>query len=59
MITVNSQLCDLCGICIGVCSADAVIFEKHEININSDKCIECFACVDVCPVDALSEEKFM
>ena len=58
MITINNQLCERCGTCIGVCPVDAVILTRYEITINSGKCIECFSCVDVCPVDALSKETF-
>ncbi|MFC1561050.1 ATP-binding protein [Candidatus Latescibacterota bacterium] len=56
MISINKQLCDLCGTCVGVCAVDALIIGGNELIVNSDKCTNCSACVYICPVEAVSEE---
>jgi len=56
MISINKQLCDLCGTCVGVCPVDALIIGRNELSVSSDICINCSLCVYVCPVDALSDE---
>ena len=57
MININKQSCDLCGTCVGVCAADALMIRGNELTVNSDKCINCFLCVYVCPIEALSEDR--
>ena len=59
--TVNNRLCCGCGICEGVCPADAISMEAKEGNyrpvINADKCNNasgCHRCYDVCPGLGLS-----
>ena len=56
MIRINTQLCELCGTCVGVCTVDALTIGGNELLVNSDKCTNCFACIYVCPVEAVSEE---
>jgi ferredoxin len=56
MITIDPVLCDLCGTCVGVCPADAVIIKGTDISIDPGRCVECLACVRVCPVGAPGEE---
>ncbi len=54
MIRIDGALCELCGICVGVCPADAVIIEGTVIRVDAERCIECLACVLICPVGASS-----
>ncbi len=56
MIVIERKLCEVCGTCVGVCSADAIIIEGADISIDTERCIECQACVQVCPVGAAEEE---
>ena len=56
MISIKTQLCELCGTCVGVCPVDALIVGNNELTVKSDICIDCSVCVYVCPIDALSEE---
>ena len=55
MIRINTFLCELCGTCVGVCSADAIVIEMNTIRIDENRCIFCKSCVKVCPVGAVEE----
>ncbi|MHB9029542.1 MAG: 4Fe-4S binding protein [Candidatus Latescibacterota bacterium] len=57
MIRIDSALCELCGTCVGVCPADAIVMEMNSIRIEQDRCISCGACVQVCPVGAVGKEQ--
>ena len=52
MIRIDAARCELCGTCVGVCAADAVIIEGTGISIDDGRCVECLACVRICPVGA-------
>ena len=54
-ITINEDLCQLCGKCAEICPFQ--IFETNEEKINVVKpegCIQCGHCVSVCPEHAIS-----
>jgi NAD-dependent dihydropyrimidine dehydrogenase PreA subunit len=55
MISIDAALCEICGTCVGVCPADAVIIEGNTVRIDPDLCLECLACVKICPVGAPGE----
>ena len=57
MIKVDTNLCDLCGTCIGVCPADCISLNEHILSVDYEKCIECKKCVIICPVRALKYEE--
>ncbi|MDO9578685.1 MAG: 4Fe-4S binding protein [Candidatus Cloacimonadales bacterium] len=52
---INRDLCDVCGTCVAVCPADAIVVSEFEVNIDDEKCIKCMNCVTVCPIKAISE----
>lgn len=54
-MNINRELCDVCGTCVAVCPADAIIVAEFEVNIDKEKCIRCMNCVSVCPIKAISE----
>ncbi len=56
MIVCEPARCETCGVCIGVCPADAIVMGRHAVAVNDAACIRCGACIEVCPVGAL--EKF-
>jgi L-aspartate semialdehyde sulfurtransferase ferredoxin len=56
MIVIDCKCCEVCGTCVGVCPADAIIIEGQNIRIDGERCISCLACVKVCPVGAVSEK---
>lgn len=55
MIRIDAALCELCGTCVGICPADAVVIEGTHISIDDGRCVECLACVRICPVGAPRE----
>lgn len=52
---VKDKMCASCGICVGVCSKEAISLEKSNWagsffpKVNKEKCVECGLCVKVCP----------
>ncbi|MFP4459162.1 MAG: geranylgeranyl reductase family protein [Candidatus Zixiibacteriota bacterium] len=50
----NSTLCNLCGLCIGICPTDAIESHGNRLNIDDGRCIECDKCLIGCPSGALS-----
>jgi L-aspartate semialdehyde sulfurtransferase ferredoxin len=58
MIVIERKRCEVCGTCVGVCPADAIIIECADIRIDGEKCLECRACVQVCPVGAIIPSGF-
>ncbi len=52
-INFDSNLCNLCGICIEKCPFDALSIVKGGIELN-EKCRMCGVCVKLCPKDALT-----
>lgn len=55
MIRIDTDACELCGTCIGVCPADAIVMEMTDIRIEEARCVSCRACVKICPVGAVKE----
>jgi L-aspartate semialdehyde sulfurtransferase ferredoxin len=55
MIVIERIRCEVCGTCVGVCPADAIIIEGKNIFVDKERCITCLACVQVCPVGAVEE----
>ncbi len=49
IITVNTELCDLCGDCIKVCPKNILVKTKNKVEIrNIEDCTLCQDCVDAC-----------
>ena len=57
MIKVDRNLCDLCGTCVGVCPADCINLDVHQLSVDDEECIKCKNCVIICPVRALKYEE--
>jgi ferredoxin len=49
----DSDLCNLCGLCLDVCAYDARSIEGTEMLVNSGQCWGCSACEYVCPEGAI------
>jgi heterodisulfide reductase subunit A len=60
---VNEDLCDGCGICVGVCEYNALEIEekpdgKKIVRLNEAACKGCGACVAACPSGAMEQKGF-
>ncbi|MDI6906363.1 MAG: 4Fe-4S dicluster domain-containing protein [Thermoanaerobacterales bacterium] len=61
-IVYDAERCAYCGICAGICPADAVRMQEDRENLvirrtfDSFKCIYCNRCVELCPNGALKME---
>jgi NAD-dependent dihydropyrimidine dehydrogenase PreA subunit len=55
--TIDPELCDGCGVCLGVCPTGGIAGEKQQLHIiDQTKCIKCGACDEVCQRDAVLTE---
>jgi len=46
---IDPALCDGCGACVRVCTAEAILGEKKQVHeIDNAKCIKCGSCLEVC-----------
>jgi len=52
---INRELCDVCGACVAVCPADAIIVKEFIVIIDNDKCTNCLNCIKACPIIAIRE----
>ena len=57
MIIVKEDRCEVCGACVSVCPAEAIVISRDVAIIDNERCIECGNCIIVCPVVAVHEEK--
>ena len=53
MITVDDDICVLCGLCTGVCPPNSLELGPTRLLVHSS-CTDCGWCVPYCPVGALS-----
>lgn len=56
MPVVKEDVCDLCGICAGVCRFNAIAVHTRGVSIFDDLCHSCGGCAIACPLDAIAEE---
>lgn len=56
-LTVNPDLCTLCGLCLTACPADMIREKEGRIKIGRVMCIECGHCVSLCPEGAIMVEE--
>ncbi|MFC2002680.1 ATP-binding protein [Chloroflexota bacterium] len=55
MPEVDREKCDGCGLCVSVCSCNALVLIGHIINvIETEECHWCLQCEAVCPSGAIS-----
>ncbi|HEV2317883.1 MAG TPA: 4Fe-4S binding protein [Thermoplasmata archaeon] len=52
-VTVNPDICVLCGLCTGVCPPNALELEPNVLRV-LDHCTGCGWCIPYCPVGAIS-----
>jgi Pyruvate/2-oxoacid:ferredoxin oxidoreductase delta subunit len=54
--TVDSQVCESCGLCVKRCQVNAVSIaqKKQPAVVNRDRCLGCGLCVPACPTQAMT-----
>ena len=52
-IDIDYDKCGLCGLCVSICSFNAISCEDDKIIIDDFKCKGCGVCVSICPTKAL------
>jgi len=55
-IEVDDHICLVCGTCVGICPANAMVLGNDRLNISEELCTRCEKCVQICPVRALRLE---
>jgi MinD superfamily P-loop ATPase len=55
--TINSELCDGCGVCVQVCQYHALAMIAKQVLVFSQLCHGCGSCTQNCPAHAISEEE--
>jgi len=53
MMHVSKNKCVGCGLCVDVCTQEAIVVSKGIAQIDKDKCVECQACLQECPQEAI------
>ena len=65
-VTIKTDLCKGCGLCVEACPKKIIEFDKDAVNIkgyrpvritNQDACIACAFCAAMCPDCVLKVEK--
>ncbi len=56
ILTVNSEKCTKCGICVEVCPTNIIKIGKNGPRTIAKACIRCGHCTAVCPEEALDNE---
>lgn len=51
--------CNDCGVCIPVCPAGALIYEKGKVRWDENLCIQCDSCLKACPNLSTPKTKWM
>ena len=51
--SVNSELCDSCGICVTRCQFGAISIVDSKAVVNKEKCFGCGLCASKCPTNAI------
>jgi coenzyme F420-reducing hydrogenase delta subunit/heterodisulfide reductase subunit C len=52
-VQVNEDYCSVCGVCIAVCTSEALSIQDEKIRVNRVDCKGCGLCVAACPAGAI------
>ena len=52
-VTINTDECISCGVCVDACPNDALKLEDTCV-VDADACVDCGICIDECAVEAIS-----
>ncbi len=61
LITVKPMVtrgrCEICGVCVESCPAEAMKIIDRKVRIDDTVCIRCFCCQELCPHDAIEARR--
>ncbi len=52
----DMNTCKLCGECVKICPAKAIIRDNTELRFDYDVCIRCYCCLEICPYGAIHKK---
>ena len=55
-ISLNTETCTSCGLCVSVCKDFSLVMENNKVKISTDPlfgCIACGHCMAICPNGAI------
>jgi len=53
----NPKICKLCGECVRICPAKALLVQENRIKADYTKCIRCYCCHEICNHHAITLKK--
>jgi len=56
MITIKTEICDLCGTCLSICPEKCIEIIHFALKIDHSLCINCNKCIMLCPLKALENK---
>ena len=51
---IDQSLCIKCGLCMNICTNEAIIYENNQYSVNKTRCIGCKKCYEQCKNGAIS-----
>ena len=54
---IRPDRCELCGVCVDACPAEAMTLADSAVTIDPARCISCFCCQELCPHGAISIQR--
>ena len=55
MPEIDQEKCNRCGLCVSVCSCEAIVLVENVVNIiETEECLWCTLCEAVCPTGAIA-----
>jgi len=52
-VSIDSEKCEGCGICVPLCAVKAISILNGKASIDLDGCTECLQCINECPNGAI------
>jgi|GEM_PF-543820 len=51
------EKCVSCGVCVGMCPANAIVAAAGKYEIDPELCVNCSVCIGMCPANAIVKEE--
>lgn len=47
-LEITGRICDLCGDCVEVCPAEAIVIKNGQLKFDEEECTNCGECIEAC-----------